>query len=204
MDSAPGLLLFHHFLTTAAARVEVSALAGCGSPSNCYLAAALRLRTAVDFSFFKGVQTIRFYERRGLLPEPQRKDSGYRIYGEQDLRRLRFIRQAKALRFALEEIGKLLRMRERGLSPCCEVISIGERHLKEVEQQIAELERFRDELTRAIKQWKRSGKPQLPAGSICILIERVMDTNRQKKGEKSWLSKKGKSSVVRSRSAAAR
>lgn len=150
------------------------------------------------------VQTLRFYERRGLLPEPQRKDSGYRIYGEQDLRRLRFIRQAKALRFALEEIRKLLRMRERGLSPCCDVISIGERHLKEVEQQIGELERFRDELTRAIKQWKRSGKPQLPAGSICVLIERIMDTNRQKKGETLWPSKKGKSTVVRSPSAAAK
>src|SRR3989304_4944722 len=129
------------------------------------------------------VQTIRFYERRRLLPQPRRKDSGYRIYGEEDLRRLRFIRQAKALRFTLEEIGKLLRMRERGLSPCCEGISIGERPLKQVEQQIAELERFRDELPQAIKQWKRSGKPQLPAGSICVLIERVMDANSQKKGE---------------------
>jgi len=150
------------------------------------------------------VQTIRFYERRGLLPKPQRKDSGYRMYGEEDLRRLRFIRQAKALRFALEEIGELLRMREKGLSPCCDVINIGERHLKEVKRQITELECFRDELTRAIKTWRRSGKPQLPAGSICVLIERTMDTNRQKKGEKSWLSKKVKSTAVRSRSAAAR
>ncbi len=150
------------------------------------------------------VQTIRFYERRGLLPEPQRKDSGYRIYGEEELRRLRFIRQAKALRFALEEIGELLRMREKGVAPCCDVINIGERHLQEVEQQITELVRFREELTQAIKQWKRSGKPQLPAGSICVLIERIMDTNRQKKGEKSWLSKKEKSTVVRSRSADAR
>ena len=150
------------------------------------------------------VQTIRFYERRGLLPEPQRKDSGYRIYGEEQLQRLRFIRQAKALRFALEEIGELLRMREKGLSPCCDVINIGERHLKEVERQITELERFRDELTRATNQWKRSGKPQLPAGSICVLIERTMDTNRRKKGEKAWLSKKEKSTVARSRSVDAR
>jgi len=151
------------------------------------------------------VQTIRFYERRGLLPNPQRKESGYRIYGEEDLRRLRFIRQAKALRFALEEIGKLLRTREKGLSPCCDVISMGERHLKEVEEQIGELKRFRDELKQAIQQWKRSGKPQLPAGSICVLIERVMDTNRNKKGgEKSWLSKKGKFTVVRRRSVGVR
>jgi DNA-binding transcriptional MerR regulator len=150
------------------------------------------------------VQTVRFYERRGLLPIPRRKESGYRIYGEEELKRLRFIRQAKTLQFSLEEIGELLRMREKGLSPCCDVINIGERHLKEVEQQIAELGLFRDELSRAIKQWKRSGKPRLPAGSICVLIERTMETNRKKKGEKSWLSKKEKSTAARRRSANAR
>ncbi len=150
------------------------------------------------------VQTIRFYERRGLLPEPPRKDSGYRIYGEEDLRRLCFVRQAKALGFSLSEIREILRMRQRGQCPCSDVISMAQRHLKEVEYEIAQLQRFRGELLRAVKQWKRSGKPQLSGGSICALIERTMDTNTQKKGEKSWLSKKEKSTVVRTRSAGAR
>ena len=50
------------------------------------------------------VQTVRFYERLRLLPEPQRKDSGYRVYSEPDLKRLLFVRQAKSLGFSLDEI----------------------------------------------------------------------------------------------------
>ncbi len=50
------------------------------------------------------VQAVRFYERLKLLPEPQRKDSGYRVYSETDLKRLRFVRQGKSLGFSLDEI----------------------------------------------------------------------------------------------------
>ena len=81
------------------------------------------------------VQTVRFYERLKLLPEPQRKDSGYRVYSETDLKRLRFVRQGKSLGFSLDEIRDILRMRERGHCPCGEVFSIAERHLQSVEQQ---------------------------------------------------------------------
>jgi len=49
------------------------------------------------------VQAVRFYERLKLLPEPQRKDSGYRVYSETDLKRLRFVRQGKSLGFSLDE-----------------------------------------------------------------------------------------------------
>ena len=68
------------------------------------------------------IQTIRFYERRGLLPSPPRKESGYRLYGQADLKRLLFIRQAKALGFSLDEIRTILRMRERGQCPCASVL----------------------------------------------------------------------------------
>src|SRR2546430_15399315 len=76
------------------------------------------------------VQTVRFYERLRLLPEPQRKDSGYRVYSGPDLKRLLFVRQAKSLGFSLDEIREILRMRERGHCPCGEVITIAERHLR--------------------------------------------------------------------------
>src|SRR6266849_8844087 len=109
------------------------------------------------------VQTVRFYERLRLLPVPQRKDSGYRIYSGPDLKRLLFIRQAKSLGFSLEEIRNILRMRERGHCPCGEVISIAERHLRDVEQQIEQLSRFRDGLSQAVKQWKKSGKQTISA-----------------------------------------
>lgn len=120
------------------------------------------------------VQTVRFYERRGLLPNPQRKDSGYRLYGEDDLHRLRFIRQAKALGFSLDEIKDFLRTRTRGLCPCSDVIKVGEQHLRDIEQQIAKLERFRDELRRAVRNWKKSGQQTIQADAFCTLIERTM------------------------------
>lgn len=120
------------------------------------------------------IQTVRFYERRGLLPEPPRRESGYRIYSSDDLHRLRFIRQAKALGFSLKEIAVILRMRERGRCPCGEVTRIGERHLEELGQQIERLRRFHGELSRAVKAWKRMNSQRVSADAICVLIERTM------------------------------
>lgn len=58
-----------------------------------------------------GVETVRFYERQGLIAEPARSDSGYRQYGPETIRRLQFIVRAKALGFTLQEIGDLLDLR---------------------------------------------------------------------------------------------
>lgn len=120
------------------------------------------------------VQTVRFYERRKLLPEPPRTHSGYREYGEQELKQLRFIRQAKTLGFTLDEIREIIRLRGRGHCPCTDVIVIAERHLRDVNEQIQTLEKFKKELTTAVKQWKRAGKQSVSGGAICTLIERTM------------------------------
>ena len=126
------------------------------------------------------VQTIRFYERRKLLPEPVRKESGYREYGEGELKQLRFIRQAKSLGFSLDEIREIIRSRGRGQCPCTDVIAMAEHHLHEVTEQIDKLEKFKEELNRSIKHWKRAGKQTLSAGAICTLIERTMETGKGK------------------------
>ena len=120
------------------------------------------------------VQTVRFYERRRLLPVPPRTHSGYREYGEQELKQLRFIRQAKSLGFTLDEIRDILRSRGRGQCPCTDVIAIAERHVRDVGEQIQTLERFKTELTTAVQQWKKAGKQSVEAGAICSLIERTM------------------------------
>jgi DNA-binding transcriptional MerR regulator len=127
------------------------------------------------------VQTVRFYERQGLLPNPPRKDSGYRIYVEADLRRLLFIRQAKALGFSLVEIREILHMRERGQCPCGSVLRLAERHLQNIERQLRQLSRFRDELRRAVKQWKRSGEEQLLGEAFCTLIENTITNGTRKR-----------------------
>src|SRR5206468_1866173 len=99
------------------------------------------------------VQTVRFYERLKLLPEPQRKDSGYRVYAQTDLRQLLFVRRAKALGFSLDEILDILRMRERGHCPCGEVVSIAERHLHAVEEQRRQLRLWRQSAARVVARF---------------------------------------------------
>jgi len=66
----------------------------------------------------RGVETIRFYEREGLLATPVRKDSGYRLYPERVIGRIRFIRRAKGLGFSLKEIKELLQLRRNSSSTC--------------------------------------------------------------------------------------
>lgn len=96
-----------------------------------------------------GVETVRFYQRKGLLEQPAR-DSGIRRYGSQDVRRLRFIRQAQAAGFSLEEIGELIeldasedRARARELASA---------RVKALDGRIRELKRARDALQRLAKQ----------------------------------------------------
>ena len=87
------------------------------------------------------IDTIRYYERNGLIPEPVRRASGYREYETADVRRLRFILRATALGFPLSEIGELL-----SLSADRDVRGVkrrAEEHLDQVEQKIKELQRIR-------------------------------------------------------------
>jgi MerR family copper efflux transcriptional regulator len=130
------------------------------------------------------VQTIRFYERKKLLPAPKRKPSGYRVYSEEDLHRLRFIRQAKSLGFSLDEIREILDMRARGGCPCDRVLSLGKQHLREIQQKIRQLKRFAKELDLALKQWKKSKQPGLAANEFCALIERTMPDQHRTRSQR--------------------
>lgn len=121
-----------------------------------------------------GVQALRFYERSGLLPKPNRTEAGYRVYSAADLRRVELIRQAKRLGFSLDEIKRILRLRQQGACPCGEVINILDRHLRETDEQIRHLKRFRKEIARTLQEWKRSGTEGIPGEVICGLIERTI------------------------------
>lgn len=92
-----------------------------------------------------GIDTIRFYERRGLLSEPQRTASGYRLYQPDIVTRLRFIRRAKAIGFSLDEINSLLTLQDTG-GPKSEVKAITHRRLEQIDAKIDSLTRMRDVL----------------------------------------------------------
>ena len=127
-------------------------------------------------------QAVRFYERAGLLHEPHRTLSGYRVYSAAELKRVRFIRKAKELGFSLTEIGDILRMHDAGQVPCAQVMAIAERHLRETDAEIKRLRRFRAELSNALGGWKRTRARAVTGNAICELIERTIDDNHWKPG----------------------
>ena len=93
-----------------------------------------------------GVETVRYYQRRGLLPEPPRPTGEIRRYGDQDLRRLRFIRRAQAAGFTLEQIGELLALDRTG--DRARVRELATNRLAALDERIAELEQSRAALER--------------------------------------------------------
>jgi Hg(II)-responsive transcriptional regulator len=93
-----------------------------------------------------GVETVRFYEREGLLEEPERRASGYRQYSEEAVKQIRFIKRAQQLGFSLKEIAALLTLRVDGRTECSQVKERAAVKLAEVEQKIAELQRIRQVL----------------------------------------------------------
>jgi Hg(II)-responsive transcriptional regulator len=97
-----------------------------------------------------GVETVRFYERKGLLPEPPRTPAGYRQYPADAVERLRFIRRAQGLGFTLEEISDLLELRVDEVAACGTVEMRARAKLASVDEKLAELTRIRAALERLV------------------------------------------------------
>jgi len=111
------------------------------------------------------VQTIRYYERRGLLEEPPRLPSGYREYPESDLARLGFIRRAQGLGFTLSEIGDLLSLRVDPGTTSADVHQRVEEKLADVEERLRDLRRIRG----ALRELADSCKSHGPIGDCPFL-----------------------------------
>ncbi len=105
-----------------------------------------------------GVETIRFYEREGLLAEPPRTAAGYRQYSPAVVARIRFIRRAKELGFSLREIRELLALRVAPGTTCAEVRARAEAKIADIEERIATLERMKFALEGLIASC-RTGRP---------------------------------------------
>src|SRR5438445_5755119 len=116
--------------------------------------------------------TIRFYERSGLLPKPSRTASGYRVYGEAAVRQVRFIKRAQALGFALAEIRRVLHLRGGGDETCRCVIAMADATLDETEKKLKEMQRFADALRANLTRWRKmSDHGKHVVGEFCRLIE---------------------------------
>ena len=116
-------------------------------------------------------KTIRYYEQVGLLAAAERSDSGYRLYGPEDVERLEFVEKAKRLGFSLDDIRDVLLLHEQQETPCVHVLALLEQNLKHVDGVLKELRSFRrglaelhDDATQRLEQ--------MPEGArVCGIIE---------------------------------
>ena len=93
------------------------------------------------------VETVRYYEREGLLPAPARSEGNYRLYGAQHLERLVFIRNCRTLDMTLEEIQRLLALRDLPHESCAGINSLVDEHIEHVQARIDSLQALRGQLT---------------------------------------------------------
>ncbi|HEY0406792.1 MAG TPA: heavy metal-responsive transcriptional regulator [Pyrinomonadaceae bacterium] len=97
--------------------------------------------------------TLRHYERKGVLPRPRRSMNGYRVYPPETLERVRLVRRAISVGFTLDELARLLKEREKGGAPCRQARSLAATKLAEVETRLSELISVRDELRALLADW---------------------------------------------------
>ena len=117
--------------------------------------------------------TLRLYERRGLLPAPARSESGYRRYDAGAAHRVRLIRAALSIGFTIDELAEIFAVRDRGAAPCRQVHALAVQKASALEARIVELQSLLRSLNHAIHDWDRELRrtgPQQRAG----LLERFL------------------------------
>jgi len=116
------------------------------------------------------VETIRYYERTGLLANPPRTEGGHRAYGQAHLQRLSFVRKARALGFSMEQINSLLAMADAEHPDCATVAIEAERHLVSVRPRIEDLQKLEQTLSDTLAQCHRGDQPN------CAILDVLQDT----------------------------
>jgi len=126
------------------------------SGSRDYLIGQVSAKTGVH------IETIRYYERIKIMPEPRRSAGKQRIYDESQLQRLDFIKRSRDLGFSLEEIRSLLSLADNATLTCKQVSTVTEGHLSEVQQKIVDLQNIEVALRELLGQCSGSDAPECP------------------------------------------
>lgn len=121
------------------------------------------------------VQTLRYYERRGLLEEPGRRPSGYREYRPEAVQLIRFIKRAQDLGFTLNEIEELLRLRSDRESACAEVRAAAQAKIGDIEEKLRQLRAMRRALATLVASCAAEGAPR-----HCPLLEALDDKEERR------------------------
>jgi MerR family transcriptional regulator, mercuric resistance operon regulatory protein len=127
-------------------------------------AATTRRLTRGELARRTGVnaETIRYFERVGIIAPPDRTEGGHRIYDERHVRTLAFVRRARELGFTPDEVRAILRLGGPGRASCAEVREIAAHHLQQIRTKIADLARLEVLLSSTIEQCSGEGVPECP------------------------------------------
>ncbi|MFZ3266466.1 MAG: heavy metal-responsive transcriptional regulator [Terriglobales bacterium] len=113
--------------------------------------------------------TIRHYERLGILTTPRRTNGGYRMFPESAVERVQLAQRALGLGFSLNELAEILRSRDSGEVPCHRVLALTEEKLHLVGQRIQELRRTQDYMRKLVRDWRKKLKCTTPGGKAMLL-----------------------------------
>ena len=108
------------------------------------------------------IETIRYYERIGLVSKPPRAANGRRTYGAEGVKRLRFIKRSRDMGFSQDEVRALLRLADGGATSCGEVQAIAEIHLRDIRTKISDLKKLENALAETVAQCTGAGAPACP------------------------------------------
>ncbi len=121
--------------------------------------------------------TLRHYERKGLIAPPRRSQNGYREYSVQSLERVRLVRRALGVGFTLDELARILGVRDKGGAPCRQVRELAAFKLEALEAQIKQMSALRNELRGLLTEWDSMLESATP-GQPVSLLERMASSAR--------------------------
>ncbi|MBI4353165.1 MAG: heavy metal-responsive transcriptional regulator [Candidatus Omnitrophica bacterium] len=129
------------------------------------------------------VDTVRYYEKLGLLDKPVRSDGGFRLYSDADIQKLRFIRKAQSLGFSLKEIKTIMKESWKGLGNCCGYVEkLIKGKLSELDAKFRELKTMRSDLQGMLRQWIPLAEARKRKFIVCPQIESKGQLKRGGKG----------------------
>ena len=131
--------------------------------------------------------TIRFYERKGLLQKPERSSNGYRRFPVESVSRVKLIRSALAVGFTIAELRPILRVRNQGGRPCEEVRRIALQKLQEIETTLKNLQRLKKDLQGCVQEWDQTLQ-SIPEERPAFLLQKLAERSLQANGQSPLIS----------------
>ena len=130
--------------------------------------------------------TLRHYERKGVLSRPRRGTNGYRQYPAEALERVLLIRRALSVGFTLDELARILKVRDQGGAPCQDVRNLAETKLSNLESQLLELTKLRDDLRSTLKDWDGRLARRTKGERVGLLESLAISRNRTNSSRHVW------------------